>query len=510
MELSGVAKEYEKVQQQLKKVKAQRRAIAEEMLVQRALISAIRLIPPELLGLIFLCYIEDFKQSPWTLMGVSRAWRAAALHTRGLWARIMITSPDTSRRSRRERGREVCINTDQLQRALARAGTHPLDIALFHLEGDGPKIDKIQRLVQTGGLPMLALMKKMEKVSQVRRLEVTNVWMIKVENLIFLNLKYLIINARISQHILDQITESAPNLTSLEVNNIWSWSSIPKSSRLKLSSVQEMMFNLGNPRSYDPLCGNFRDCLSIYPSLKRLEVQNIGQVIVRAASEPLIFSHLQALVLINSKRFWAINALNLTTLTLIKDSSLAKVHGTSPNDFPSLHTLTLSSSNLSALGAIRAPFLHTFDLRCTAGVMSSPETYSGFIQILIDGQISPQIFHLHDTAIMPLILVEIINNMPRLEELRLRSVVVKQKFFEALAGSNSAQNISSSDHTTYFPCPSLIKLSIDCSELKQRIDSKVIKPAAQKAITARVKAGHSMEEARLRITKEQYWINLLP
>lgn len=509
MELSEIQTEYEEVKQKLESMKAQRRAIADEIFVQHALISTIRIMPPEVLGLIFLWYTEDFTQSPWTLMQVSRAWRSAAMHTRGLWARIMITSPAWKDRGlRRKDGREICTGTDQLKRALNRAGSFPLDVLIYQAGPSKAWSWKSRQLASTAVLEMLTLMKTIRKIPQIHRLELTDVEGIKVDDLPFLNLEAVKIKSRLCEDIITQINKTSQKMASLELDSVWMshLREIRTSALVKILSIRELVVDIGTEWSYDSFQGNLREFLNSYPALKTLEVRNVDKgATVHSPGEPLTFSNLQTLVLINSKVFWAVNASNLTNLALIKDSALVKVHRTSPNDFPSLNTLTISSSNLSALNAIRAPFLHTLNLCCTAGVMSSAQTYAGFIQILKDGQIDPTVFHLHNTAIMPLVLVEIIDRMSRLNELRLRSVAVKPKFFEALAGFG----LDSSPDAIVVPCPSLTRLSIDCSEVKQRLDTKVIKPAAQKAIKSRVDSGHAMDEACLRITKERGWFNLL-
>jgi F-box-like len=110
------------------------------LFAQLASIAPVGRMPPEILTLIFMAHVCDNLQSPWTLMQVSRKWRSAALISRRIWARIILTPSnwlrsETGPRSRSFEGMEICITEPQLIRALNRAGVTPLDLKLMVLLG---------------------------------------------------------------------------------------------------------------------------------------------------------------------------------------------------------------------------------------------------------------------------------------------------------------------------------------------------------------------------------------
>jgi hypothetical protein len=153
--------------------------------------------------------------------------------------------------------------------------------------------------------------------------------------------------------------------------------------------------------------------------------------------------------------------------------------------------------------------LHTLDLSCSTRIKSSPEVFAKLIEVLKTSQLSPAIFRLRDTAIMPVVLNEVIGNMPRLDELHLQCVVIKQQLFDHLGALQTPLDSSATVLSVNIPCPSLSTLIVDYSESKKPMTLKFTPLAASRAVKARVKAGHIMERACVRITKEQEWINLL-
>jgi hypothetical protein len=101
-------------------------------------LSTIRLLPKEVLSMLFLCLVEGLKLSPWTLMHVNRTWRSVASSTHALWKGIMITGPGWRENGseRRRDGKEICGSLQQLQLALGRAKNSPLELTVL---GDMPR-----------------------------------------------------------------------------------------------------------------------------------------------------------------------------------------------------------------------------------------------------------------------------------------------------------------------------------------------------------------------------------
>ncbi|KIM25022.1 hypothetical protein M408DRAFT_54807, partial [Serendipita vermifera MAFF 305830] len=84
-ELATIKADYLVKKREFEDYAAKRQAIKRELLEHKAYIARIRTLPPEVLGLVFLLYVDDSSQSPWTLMQVTRSWRATALFTHEIW-----------------------------------------------------------------------------------------------------------------------------------------------------------------------------------------------------------------------------------------------------------------------------------------------------------------------------------------------------------------------------------------------------------------------------------------
>ncbi|KIM23473.1 hypothetical protein M408DRAFT_27819 [Serendipita vermifera MAFF 305830] len=129
-------------------------AVEQAMFVNLSKMAPIRRVPPEILSMVFYIHVYENSESPWLLMQVSRAWRAVALLTKGLWSRIVLAPTSWYRRKylyRDNRGMEVCTTQPQLFLALKRAGSCALDLKIvagfrddnyYGKSGSGKKIKK--------------------------------------------------------------------------------------------------------------------------------------------------------------------------------------------------------------------------------------------------------------------------------------------------------------------------------------------------------------------------------
>ncbi|KAG8793887.1 hypothetical protein FRC17_008366, partial [Serendipita sp. 399] len=119
-------------------IEAQLKATERLLFDQLASTSPAHRVPTEVLCIIFRIHALDHAQSAWPLMHVCRAWRMAALTTRILWSRIMLTPPEwgyqaKSIEHRTYDGYEICSTPSHVIRALRHVGAIPLDLWInFH------------------------------------------------------------------------------------------------------------------------------------------------------------------------------------------------------------------------------------------------------------------------------------------------------------------------------------------------------------------------------------------
>ena len=113
-----------------------------EIANNRSFIAPIRRLPFEILGELFLAYI-DTGASPWELTRICKSWRLSAINTPRLWSRIHVALQPLRNRyptppsSRWSKSGEYCDTPERLERALRRAGATPLDLVLELRETDG-------------------------------------------------------------------------------------------------------------------------------------------------------------------------------------------------------------------------------------------------------------------------------------------------------------------------------------------------------------------------------------
>ncbi|KAG8841110.1 hypothetical protein FRB91_005351, partial [Serendipita sp. 411] len=132
--LNQIEKELEQARVRLSDLEQQREAVQNDIDLNHSIASSLRNIPDEILSLIFEFYVEsDTWASPWVLMSVCHQWRAAAIRTRRIWSRILLTHAvhDPQRpHERRWLGYEACHTIPLLQKALDRAADAPLHLSI--------------------------------------------------------------------------------------------------------------------------------------------------------------------------------------------------------------------------------------------------------------------------------------------------------------------------------------------------------------------------------------------
>jgi hypothetical protein len=117
------------------------RQLRNEIANNRSFIAPIRRLPFEILGELFLAYI-DIGGSPWELTRICKSWRVSAINTPRLWSRIHVALQPLRNRYtppglRWSKSGEYCDTPERLERALRRAGATPLNLVLELRETDG-------------------------------------------------------------------------------------------------------------------------------------------------------------------------------------------------------------------------------------------------------------------------------------------------------------------------------------------------------------------------------------
>ena len=134
MQVSLLQAEYEERKRALEETEEKLRLAQQALFETKATFAPIGRMPTELLGLIFIAHVKDNKQSPWTLMQISRRWRSVAMITRAIWGQILLANKKWTKsngvppNTRVLEGMEICSTRSQFARALERAGASPLDI----------------------------------------------------------------------------------------------------------------------------------------------------------------------------------------------------------------------------------------------------------------------------------------------------------------------------------------------------------------------------------------------
>lgn len=130
---AAVDEECGELERQLASIQARLNETEKQIGAQHAYLSKLRAIPHDILSLIFVLVTQDGADSPWNLLHVNRMWCRVALRTSKIWAGIQIEPPDWQERgySRWSDGRERCGNAMQLQRALQRAQSTPLNVVIL-------------------------------------------------------------------------------------------------------------------------------------------------------------------------------------------------------------------------------------------------------------------------------------------------------------------------------------------------------------------------------------------
>lgn len=470
----------------------------QKLLECKAQLARIRILPQEVLGYVFLFYMDEPSHSPWTLMAVTRTWRATALSTRAIWAKIMITSPAWQKCGafRRKDGRELCGTIVQLDRALRRAGNGALDIALSFTNPHGSVTRQYDKKSMW---EMICFLGSSRKCKQVHNLEMhgSNAYYMRFldgfDPLEFPSLKTLTVSTSYCSKFVAAISKTSKQITQVQVVAPRFYDhETPIDSGIEGFIKYPTMNSLAlDGREVRHLSGrNLQVLVDALDQAHFITSLELTQLYLASSQHPIPavrLPNLRTLLLRKSTKSWAFDAPRLTNLTLL-DGSYILGGPPGSNNFPLLTSLTISAvaawGRTDYLISMSFPPLHTLDI-CYGDRSDALKEL-----MARRSELNPVVFRLRRTIVSTESLTEWISSMDRLEELYLEGVSLKKQFFKFLASSEAhSQNTNEFlVGETRLQCPLLVKLLVDIKggSLAQ---TRNLKTEAKKAATIRAKAG---------------------
>jgi hypothetical protein len=521
-DLAVIDREYERLMEKAQMVRIKRQRLAEELLAHRSMISRMRAVPQEVLSHIFLLSMEDPDQSPWTLVHVCRAWRAAGLRTGQLWSKIMITTTAWQEQghSRRKHGYEICGTAAQLSRALNRAGTSPIHL---HLLSFHPKKMSYHKTLKYAA----------EKICQ-------ELYKAFTDSEAFLRIRMLTIsgNSRflITAWLQPWINVQLPNLEEIVVETgaftvdmfAKAFSSPIRPRTIQIDGGQYLaglLKHLHHPTmdrlSFATRFWGSRDVVQeLYPCLRqahnltslRLTHSNGGSTFqVTYPDFDITLPSLKDLTLQGVVLRGGFKSPALEILLIFDNGKIITPEITT---FPNLKHIKIVCVEPEFLLRFKAPALETLDLQVSASISSNRSFLKELsVNVLATGNIEPKTFYLRKTYIDNQTLLELLRCMPHVTEIELQCIPISQQFLNNLvpivpnrrSDANAPVVEQDPGHL-----PSLKKLRIDFEGSKGRKDKASIFTLAKKIMRARTKAGFPLDEALFRVAEDEGWINLLP
>jgi hypothetical protein len=489
----------------------QRLRIASDALFKTKAILTRRL-PIEILGEIFIIHVRSNLQSPWSVMHVCRAWRIAALSTRAVWGAILLAPPSSAKtaksRARILNGREVCVKESQLRRALARAGSTPLDLRIgFEL-----KRRRYYGMVGWGFKQKTAIESLLEHMPtgvdkrKLRSLEIDTGGSVtfllqSFDRFDFTELEALQVD-RSYPELIQRAAKEATGLRRLRALS----TDIQKLATTRWIHRLEELEVLDN--NYNDPTNVIRTILVSTNLLRSLSIH--GGTITNG--EPKIdLPHLRHLELRRVSPFWPVDCPNLTHLTIVCNWG-----GTEQLEKNSIHLPYLQVfkctcfTSLQCLRAFLVPSLREFDLE---GYHAKSIMRAGMQRVWDGGSspnINPVLFRLRNAAVHPKVVADVVKQMTRLEELNLEHVNIGAEFLKELhpkeapltkrekqAGKKSPQWIVGAQQMKV--------ITIDLRGFKKP-DAEAFEDAARELLLKRDEADAPMERIEVQLREEDGWI----
>ncbi|KAG8809921.1 hypothetical protein FRC17_003173 [Serendipita sp. 399] len=471
---------------------------------QRAIVTRLPEFPDEVFSIVFEFYVEDYYGSPWTLMHVCRRWRTTATHARRLWSRIMVTQAiprfyEPWEPSRRYLNYEVCHREHLLRDALARVASGPLDIRLAFTTAEHgiyrPEADIL-------GRGLIEVLRSEKAYLRIRCLEATRTSEAWLEHATFEEFEFPSLQRAIlltgSKDLVTRIQSTASRLQNLDLtqNGVdpfnWNLSPLKYLTDLRLTKYGRPAGDGGfrmiaSARHLVNLILNLvnistRETLSI-PTLQRLNLW-LSQIDV-----PLDLPQLQIL------------SLNNSTIFTTKECPLT---------FPSLVTLNVEGCKLDGLFYI-APQLHTLSISQISDISKPPRKSRFSImleQVVKSGFLSSRRLCLSRVSMDSKLLVEMLREMPQLEEIEIGDgVPLQMVFFEAVGGCRILAK-KTSEHREPV-CTQLKSFRVSLHGIRKEATETAMLRWSHMAVQARAEGKYPLEQAFLKEKNSIRWVSML-
>lgn len=226
----------------------------------------------------------------------------------------------------------------------------------------------------------------------------------------------------------------------------------------------------------------------------------------------LILPNVERLTLQDTVTFWALDAPNLTTLTI---STLTRLDVAEQpyNLFPSLLHLTITCYSIDVLLKIRAPVLYSLHLTIWGDRDQIAHEFR--TKCVEPNYLSPVHFHLIRTFISYPSLLYLVSGMKYLQSVELENVPLKRPFFEALQPKRKTVNEKNLNTGQWYPkkvmetpYPGIKKLKIDLSRCGASTRVQKTRDLVSKVMKKRAE-NNVLEKASIRYTTEEGWHDLL-
>lgn len=439
---------------------------------RRAIAAPLKKLPPEILSEIFIMHVE-MGGSPWVTMKVSRWWMSVSTSTFRLWRTIHVVP--NMRYCDSGTTHQQCSSTQQLQRAMKRAGMVPirlhLDIGCWKTQRDVLKfvvesLDRFQSLELDRSPCLQESQEEKEFLDSLqfggsrnlKELALGRDWKIEavVERLLHSfgtskeGLKCLTVSGNRWLSPLGRHRKIFLNLRTFSFSGWWTRSSTEEDQFQEWLSLAKHLECLSINVSLTPLV----DVVTLVDNLQELDIRDISL-------EPLYFLRMPKL----------------------KKLVLKCIYPKDPQPFtislPKLEVLQVKSGPWTSIRALHCPALHELILDPGAGEKGPAKAQLNYIWKSNARCLNPRILHLR-VGTTELALTAALRKMEAMEHLHLTlsiETMLGDTFFGAFCAPRATQRIRW--------LPKLRSIEVTCNTSACLPDTTKLKDGLQKVVSSR-------------------------
>ncbi|KAG8790652.1 hypothetical protein FRC16_000772 [Serendipita sp. 398] len=438
-------------------------------------------------------------------MSVCHQWRAAAIRTRRIWSRILLTHAvhDPQRpNERRWLGYEACHTIPLLQKALDRAADAPLHISLDfghrpEASVSGEEDTLSRQLLETLGTSgadrrIFELDAKFASIEWIKKIEFDKFEFSALE-MAWLTTSLRNLNACIKK--------TSPCLRWLHLEKYpgdaldWDLSGMTRLVLLWLSGGQGRV-----------PCG--LETIKMIRSASHLTELRVWYLKLPylPGDESLSIPSLLTLVLLGAEVECKLDLPNLQTLTI--NSSTVSKSEADPLIFPSLTSMTIIKGGPDGLLHIRAPKPLILDIMIFDTLSLIPTLNGIMNHVILLGHLSIRVLRLTTREINPQSLTDFVGKILHLEEVEFHGLISRPKeFFDDLAGPPPSAKTQLINKKPI--CTSLKTFRLHIPPIASSTAEKAMMKWFRKAVEARKKGMYPIEEAFYWKTDLEIWVPVL-